>query len=342
MSALKNRNEEKTSVWLYQKIAEHELDPVRRGLFLELADAAEKQAKIWESKFVEEGGSDILPKFRPNLRTLIVGGLIGIFGTGSLRYILSAMKVRGMSIYSSTPTSHPAAAHLEQRHKGVGNAGNLRAAVFGINDGLVSNLSLLAGIAGANANHSTIILTGVAGLLAGACSMASGEYVSVRSQREFFEYQIALEEEELKLYPEEEASELATIYRARGMPAVPAQQLADLIISDPERALDVLSREELGLNPAELSSPIGASVSSFIAFAIGAIIPLLPFLLTDKPMAVYLSLGFTGLTLMAIGATLSLFTNRSSFYSGLRMLLIGAAAAGITYFSGKLLGVALG
>lgn len=336
MSILKNRLEEKSSEWLYQKMAEHELDPVRRGLFLELAEAAGKQAKIWETKWIEQGGHADFPPFRPTLRTWIVGKLITLFGTNQLRFILSAMKVRGMSVYSGVPTSHPAASHLEQRHKGIGHAGSIRAAVFGVNDGLVSNISLLAGIAGASVNHSTLILTGVAGLLAGACSMASGEYVSVRSQREFFEYQIALEEEELKLYPEEEASELACIYRARGMPATSAQQLADLIISDPQRALDVLAQEELGLNPAELSSPIAAAIASFLSFAVGAFVPLLPFLFIHQATALFFSLGLTGVALFLIGSTLSLFTNQSAWYGGLRMLFIGSLAAGVTYFIGTL------
>ncbi|MDX1900967.1 MAG: VIT1/CCC1 transporter family protein [Gammaproteobacteria bacterium] len=339
---LQNRNEELSAAWLYREIAENELDPLRRGLFLELADAAEKQAGIWQTKLAESGSTETIASFKPNFRTRLVGSMIKIFGVRQLRFILSAMKVRGMSIYSAMPTSHPAAARLEQRHKGMGNAGNLRAAVFGVNDGLVSNLSLLAGIAGANANHSMIILTGVAGLLAGACSMASGEYVSVRSQREFFEYQMTLEKEELELYPEEEAVELACIYRARGMPKDSAKQLADLVLSDPDKALDILAREELGLNPAEISSPFGAASSSFAAFGIGAFIPLMPFLFSDSHFALYLSFGCTAFALVVIGGVLSLFTNRSAIYSGLRMLLIGAVAAGITFFSGKLLGVALG
>jgi len=338
---LKNREEEKNSAWLYRRIAEYELDPVRRTLFLELAEGADKQAKIWEDRLIAEGITTF-PSYRPHLRTWIVGGLIKIFGTGQLRFILSAMKVRGMSIYSGTPTSHSAAAHLEQRHKGVGNAGNLRAAVFGVNDGLISNLSLLAGIAGAGANHSVIVLSGIAGLLAGACSMASGEYVSVRSQREFFEYQISLEKEELELYPEEEATELACIYRARGMPAKPAKELADLVLSDPNKALDILAREELGINPSELASPTGAASASFISFALGAFIPLFPFLLSTHASMLYWSFGLTAAVLVIIGSILSLFTNRSALYSGLRMLFIGALAASVTFLTGKLLGVTLG
>ncbi len=342
MSALENWQEEKRSAWLYQIVAEYEIDPIRKTLFLELAEAAEKQASIWAEQIKKLGKENEIVVFNPGFRARLVSSLIKLFGTRQLRFILSAMKVRGMSIYAGTPQSHPAAAHLEQRHKGIGHAGNLRAAVFGVNDGLVSNLSLLAGVAGAGSSHAVIILTGVAGLLAGACSMASGEYISVRSQREFFEYQIALEKEELTLYPEEEAAELAAIYRARGMPKEGAKELAALAISDPERALDILAREELGLNPAELGSPIGAAISSFLSFAIGAMIPLFPFLFLQDRVAFDASFIFTALTLFGVGSLLSLFTSRSALFSGTRMLLIGAVAAGVTWLTGAWLGVALG
>ncbi len=159
----------------------------------------------------------------------------------------------------------------------LSGGGNLRAAVFGVNDGLISNASLILGVAGANADAATILLTGVAGLVAGAFSMAAGEYVSVRSQREMYEYQIGLERDELAEYPDEEAHELALIYEARGMGSAEALRMATQIIADPERALDTLAREELGLNPEDLGSPWGAALFSFISFALGSAIPLLPF-----------------------------------------------------------------
>ncbi len=339
MSIMENWHEEKRSAWLYRIIAEREIDLTRKTMFAELADNAEKQAALWEKKWHDTFPDANMPKFRPELRAHIVAHLVKIFGTNQLRFILSAMKVRGMSVYAGVPYSHPAATHLEKRHRGVGNAGNLRAAVFGINDGMVSNVSLLAGLAGSGASHHTLLIAGLAGLLAGACSMASGEYVSVRSQREFFEYQISLEQEELKLYPEEEASELACIYRARGMPADAAQKMADLVISNPDSALDVLAREELGLDPNDMASPSGAAFFSFVAFALGALLPLLPFLLTtNNSLGLYSSLGVTAIALTGIGATLSLFTSRSALYSGLRMLLIGALAATVTFWAGHWLG----
>jgi VIT1/CCC1 family predicted Fe2+/Mn2+ transporter len=255
------------------------------------------------------------------------------------------MKVRGMSVYSRVDPGHPmpdATTGVERRHRGLARGGNLRAAVFGVNDGLVSNASLILGIAGATAEPGVILLSGVAGLLAGAFSMAAGEYVSVRSQREMYEYQIGLEREELGEYPEEEAKELALIYEVRGMPWEEAKRLADSMIADPERGLDTLAREELGLNPDELGSPWGAATFSFVSFATGALIPLLPFLVGKSASALYVAIGLTTAALFAVGAVLSLFTGRGALRGGLRMLLIGAGAGALTFLIGRWLGVGLG
>lgn len=341
MPNLKNWQEEKRSAYLYRQVAKRELDITRKKLFFDLATGADKQAGFWEEKIKKTNGAQTFV-YKPDIRTWVVGGLLKLFGVEPIRFILAAMKVRGMSVYSAPKaSSHAASTHLESRHKGLNTAGNFRAAVFGVNDGLVSNVSLVLGMIGANATSHFVLLSGIAGLLAGACSMAAGEYVSMRSQREFFEYQIALEKEELELYPEEEAAELMQIYRARGIPAEEAKQMADLVISHPERALDTLSREELGLNPNELGSPLGAAVASFLAFALGAFIPLIPFLLKLEHSALAYSLLLTGLALFIIGGTLSLFTNRSAALSGLRMLTIGAGAGGLTFLIGKWIGAVL-
>ncbi|HSW93760.1 MAG TPA: VIT1/CCC1 transporter family protein [Gammaproteobacteria bacterium] len=339
MPVLKNWQEEKQSAWLYRKIAAREMDITRKKLFYDLADGADKQAFIWEEKIKTADQAKPLV-YRPDFRTRVVGILIKTVGAESMRYILSAMKVRGMSIYSApfAASSHSAATHLESRHKGLNTAGNFRAAVFGVNDGLVSNMSLVLGVLGANASHHMILLSGIAGLLAGACSMAAGEYVSMRSQREFFEYQIALEKEELELYPEEEMAELMHIYRARGIPLDEAKKMAELVINDPSRALDTLAREELGLNPNDLGSPVGAAVASFLAFATGAFIPLVPLFFHAGHVALFYSIGLTGIALFLIGGMLSLFTSRNALWSGLRMLLIGATAGGLTFLIGKLIG----
>jgi VIT1/CCC1 family predicted Fe2+/Mn2+ transporter len=258
------------------------------------------------------------------------------------------MKVRGMAVYStsggrSEPTHAPpvAGAPLERRHRGLGSGGNLRAAVFGVNDGLVSNASLILGVAGAGGDAKSVVLAGVAGLAAGAFSMAVGEYVSVRSQRELYEHQIALERDELKQYPEAEAQELALIYAAKGVPRRQAEQVAKRLVADPEHALDTLAREELGLNPGELGSPLGAASSSFAAFACGAIIPLVPFVMNGAN-ALPWAIGIAAVTLFAIGATMSLFTGRHALSSGTRMLALGAAAGAVTFAIGRLAGIAVG
>jgi VIT1/CCC1 family predicted Fe2+/Mn2+ transporter len=187
-----------------------------------------------------------------------------------------------------------------------------------------------------------IVLSGVAGLLAGAFSMAAGEYVSMRSQREMFEYQIGMERAELDQYPEEEAAELALIFAHKGMSKEEARGLADRLIADPDRALDTLAREELGLNPDELGSPWGAAGASFLAFAAGAIIPLLPFFFGGGNRTLLVAVGLTAVALFIVGATLSLFTGRNAWLGGARMLAIGTAAGAATYIIGKALGVTLG
>ena len=343
MNEISNWMEEKQAAYLYLIVAKTEAGTPRESLFRELAGAAEKQAAIW-ADLVRKTGGRVPERYVPDLRTRVVAALVRRFGPYPLRTVLAAMKVRGMAIYAKDAPGHfmsPSVQGPEYRHRGVASGGNLRAAVFGVNDGLISNASLIMGVAGANADNAVIVLTGVAGLVAGAFSMAAGEYVSVRSQREMYEYQIGLEREELDQYPEEEANELALIYAARGMAPDEAKQLADSMIADREHALDTLAREELGLNPAELGSPPGAALSSFVSFAIGGVVPLLPFLLGLGSASLSAAIAMTAVALFAVGATLSLFTGRSAFISGLRMLVIGAAAGGVTFLVGKLLGISL-
>jgi vacuolar iron transporter family protein len=195
------------------------------------------------------------------------------------------------------------------------------------------------GVAGAAAEPSVIVLTGVAGLLAGAFSMAAGEFISMLSQREMFEHQISQEREELRRYPKEEAEELALIYAARGIPIAEARNVASHLIANPEKALDTLAREELGLNPDDLGSPVGAALSSFVAFAVGAHLPLIPFLLAAGTKAVIIAAAISGTALFVVGALLSLFSGKNAWLSGLRMLAIGAVAAAATYGIGSLFNV---
>jgi VIT1/CCC1 family predicted Fe2+/Mn2+ transporter len=340
VNELSNWSEEKRAAYLYRVVAASESGTPREKLFLALAGEAEGQAAIWEKK-ARAAGLSVVP-FAPDVRARVVAGLVRRHGPRRLRTVLAAMKVRGMSVYASG-SGQIASHQLDDigHHRGLSGGGNLRAAVFGVNDGLISNASLILGVAGANAGSATILLTGVAGLVAGAFSMAAGEYVSVRSQREMYEYQIGLERDELAEYPEEEAHELALIYEARGVGREEALRMATQIIADPRRALDTLAREELGLNPEDLGSPWGAALFSFFSFAVGSSIPLLPFLFGAGSANLPAVIALTAVALFAVGATLSLFTGRNAWLSGARMLAIGAAAGGVTYCIGKVLGVTL-
>jgi VIT1/CCC1 family predicted Fe2+/Mn2+ transporter len=218
-------------------------------------------------------------------------------------------------------------------------SGTIRAIIFGVSDGLVSNLSLVMGVEAASQDAQFVVLAGIAGLLAGAFSMAAGEYISMQSQRELLERQIELERAELEAMPEEEERELAALYMAKGFPRAEAERIAARMFEDPATALDTLVREELGLDPHELGSPIGASVGSFLAFAVGAVIPLVPYLLISGTAAFAVSLVLSLGALFLVGAAVSLLTGRGVLFSGLRQLAIGAGAAAVTYAVGTVIGV---
>jgi VIT1/CCC1 family predicted Fe2+/Mn2+ transporter len=224
----------------------------------------------------------------------------------------------------------------------TGGAGTLRAIVFGASDGLVSNLSLVMGVAGATSEPSFILLSGIAGLLAGAFSMAAGEYISVRSQVEVLERQIALERAELAAIPDEEFEELVAIYRSKGLPEADARRFAEHIFQDPEVALQTMVREELGLDQKGMSSPWAAAGGSFLAFCIGAVIPVIPFLFGSGNVVLLISFGASLLALFALGALVSLLTGRSLLFSGMRQVGLGAAAAIVTFIVGRVIGVSVG
>jgi VIT1/CCC1 family predicted Fe2+/Mn2+ transporter len=235
----------------------------------------------------------------------------------------------------------PALARIEGRHRTIG--GNaLRAAVLGANDGLCSNLALVMGVAGAAASGKTILLTGIAGLLAGACSMALGEWVSVTSSRELAEREIRIERAELEANPEEEREELQLIYEAKGLTTEEARDVAAKLTADPTTALQTLAREELGIDPDELGgSPYVAAFSSMLLFATGAVIPLLPFFFLGGTNATFASVGGGAAGLFVIGAAISVFTGRSAVFSGARQLVLGLLAAGVTFAIGRLVGAAV-
>lgn len=336
---------EKTAAYLSGAVAAAESDPTKAKLFRQMADAAETQAGILAKDLKP------VPDFTPSLRSRITALLLGIFGPRAMRHVLSASKVRGVSVYrakASPPEAEGAKGHpwptsvedVGRQHKNYGS-GTLRAGVFGVNDGLVSNTLLVMGVAGAAVDTHVILLTGVAGLLAGAFSMGAGEYISMLSQREMFEYQIGQERDEIARYPKEEAEELALIYAARGIPIEEARDVAKHLIANPEKALDTLTREELGLNPDELGSPIGAALSSFMTFSIGASLPLIPFVFGYADHGILIASIISGTALFCVGAALSLFSGRSALIGGGRMLAIGSAAAVATYYIGSLFGASV-
>lgn len=336
--------EEMRSAFLYRALAASEPPGPPRDLFGKLAVEAETQAASWAKIAQAEDAVTVPAAYVADLRARLVARITASVGARRARPLLRAMKVRGLAALDAPIVGHPLPGSVHDvggRHRTAGSAGNLRAAVFGASDGLVSNTSLVLGVAGAASDERAVLLAGVAGLLAGALSMAAGEWVSVRSQREMVERQIAAEKDELAQYPEAEARELALIYEARGLGPEDAQTMATRIVSNPAHAIDVLAREELGVDPDDLSSPWGAAAYSFVSFATGASLPLCPLVLFAGPSALGLSVAVATVSMFTLGAVTSLFTGAGAVRSGLRMLLVGSVAAGATFGLGRLLGVAV-
>jgi VIT1/CCC1 family predicted Fe2+/Mn2+ transporter len=257
--------------------------------------------------------------------------------------VLSRIMKRLRSGRIPTIDPHPGPTHGSDESVGLGGkSGTLRAAIFGVNDGLVSNLSLIMGVTGANVSNRVLLVAGVAGLLAGAFSMGGGEYVSMRVQRELFERLLHIEAHELATEPDEEHQELREIYEQRGFPPELAKRVTEVVMADPKVALETHAREELGLDPEELGSPWGAAISSFVMFGLGAAVPLLPFVFGSGTAAVLSAIVASGIMLFTVGATMSLLTGRPAWFSGARMLLIGGVLAAATYGVGTLLHVGTG
>ncbi len=242
-----------------------------------------------------------------------------------------------MSDVTAGRATGAAPAGYDQRHHADVSGGWLRAATFGAMDGLVTNIALIAGVGGGGLAPRTIVLTGTAGLVAGAISIGNGEYTSVRTQNEQVAAELSKELRELQRHPEAEADELAAMWTARGLPEQLARQVADVLKGNPEQALRVHAQEELGVVPDEQPSPWTAALSSFVCFAIGAVIPLLPYLFGFADLRLALAAG--GLGLFVAGVLISRFTGQPWWRNGLRQLLLGAAAAGATYLIGALVGV---
>ncbi len=284
-----------------------------------------EHARIWDE--LRDGGAPGVAALPPNPQATATVSVAGRDGVALARRVAAPSEI-GAS---------------ENWHRTGARSGTLRAIIFGVSDGLVSNLALVMGVAGAAtaAEPRIVLLAGVAGLLAGSFSMAAGEYISMQSQRELFERQIALERAEMEAMPAEEEAELAATYRSKGFTPEEATRIAHRIFQDPATALDTLVREELGLDPDQLGSPIGAAAGSFAAFAIGASIPVIPFLFGSGTTILLISLGLSLAALFAVGAAVSLLTGRGLVFSGMRQLLIGLAAALVTFAIGSLIGVSV-
>lgn len=363
MSQNKNLQTEVDACFLYKRLAEVEEERAVANVFRQMSDIEKGHAEAFLKKL---NTGSVLPPPSFRARTLDrVGKIFGYdYVLGVLmdteksisNAVIHAKKQSG-AIITGSETNHVKIlrslldneskvtgsnlAKFESKHRSVG--GNaLRAAVLGGNDGLVSNFSLVMGIAGATSGQSGVLLAGVAGLLAGALSMALGEWISVKSSQELYENQMQLEKEEIETNPEGEERELALIYMAKGIPEEQAHKMASEIMLNTAHAHEVLVKEELGINPEELKgSAMEAAVYSFILFAIGAVIPVLPFFFTKGMTAIVISVACSAAGLFLIGSAITLFTGKSVWYSGFRQVIFGLIAATITFGIGKLIGVSL-
>src|SRR6202140_749251 len=362
-----NLRDELNGAALYAALAAAETDPIRKDLFLQLAQAESSHAQLWRDKLAAVGDHD--ERFVPGLRTRLLAKLAQRFGPRFVLPTVAAAEFADRNKYASQgdaqalsveERSHAAViqavadnnthgswtagadiARAEPWHRAA-SGNNLRAAVLGANDGLVSNFCLVMGVAGAGSANKTVLLTGLAGLVAGACSMALGEWLSVTNARELAQTQIAREAEELEQTPLAEQHELALIFQAKGMPKEDAQRVAVQMMQDKEGALDTLAREELGIDPAELGGNAwSAAATSFALFSAGAIFPVAPFFWMRGSWAIGASAVASGAVLCAVGMLSSLFNGRSPWYSAARQLIFGCLAAAITYGIGAALGTTL-
>jgi vacuolar iron transporter family protein len=352
---------ERDAAELYSRLAGTETGE-RQQIFRDLAAIELKHAAHWESR-LREAGAEVPAPGRPSMRTRLLGAAAGRLSTAAVLPLIERAEQADAGMYDDEPDATPGMAadershartlaHLmdggkpdpatqirrrERWHRGD-RSGGLRAAVFGISDGLVSNTALVMGFAGSGTTRTVTLLAGIAGLLAGSFSMAAGEYISMSSQREMYEREISLEQAELEEKPEEEHAELVLIYRAKGLPRAEAERLADQIMADREVALDTLAREELGLDPGQLGSPWVAAISSLLSFAIGALVVIIPYLAGSGVAAAVTAIGLALAAMFGVGATIGALNGRSAIRMGLRQMLTGALAAAVTFGVGHLIG----
>jgi VIT1/CCC1 family predicted Fe2+/Mn2+ transporter len=366
-SELERLQDERDGAALYRGLAEAEANPRLAELFRRMAATEDRHAAAWAERLTQSG--HLLPTSRVSLRTRALVFLARRLGTAAVLPTVAALEDANGRRYAAMGAGPetdrfaqeegiharllrhaarvpggiegPALARIEGRHRGTaGNA--LRAAVLGANDGLVSNLSLVMGVAGAELSSHAILVTGLAGLIAGAGSMAMGEWLSVQSSRELFERQVRTEKAELEASPDEEAEELALIYQTKGLDEPHARKLASQMMTDRASALDTLVREELGLDPGDLGSPWGAAISSFGTFAVGAAIPVVPFLFLRGNAAAGVAAGAAALVLAGVGSLVGFLSGTPAWRSAGRMVGLAALAAGVTWLVGRLFGAAVG
>ncbi len=368
---LSNLSDERNAVLLYQGLAEAEKNPKLADIYQKMAEVEQSHVAHWTRQLEE--AKITIPPFTPSWRTRAMRWIARRFGPETVLPNIMSMETQANSSYGKQMSQPDASfqqmtreegehartlariagssprglegssvAQLEGRHRATG--GNaLRAAVLGADDGLVSNLSLVMGVAGASLSNKSILITGMAGLLAGAISMALGEWLSVQSSRELYQHQINIETKEIETNPEEEARELALIYQARGFDAEQARLMSAKIFEDRAGAVETLAKEELSMDPKELGgSAYEAAIASFAFFAIGAIIPVSPFFFLHDLPAVIVSISISILALFGIGAAITFFTGKPVLRAGIRQVLFGLAAAAVTFTLGKLIGGSLG
>ena len=353
--------DEMASAALYRTLAAAS-EGRRAEVLMALAEAEERHAAHW-AKLLGKAGVTDLGRPRPSLRLRVLSLLARRFGADAVLPLVLRLEAADAAKYRDVAEAPAAMSNEEMAHgravAALGGAGTgeriarsegrhrantggaLRAAVFGMNDGLVSNLLLVLAVVGGTSNRHIILLAGIGGLVAGACSMAAGEWVSVQSMRELYEREFEVEREELAAFPEEERDELALIYEAKGLPADEAGALARRIMSQPDTALETLAREELGLSAEDLGSPWVAAGSSFASFAAGALVPVIPFLVGSGTAALVAAIVLSALTLVLVGAALSVFTGRSAGRGSLRMLGIATMVGTASFLIGRLVGASV-
>ena len=361
-----NLQGEVDAIALYRQLAQLEESHALRDFYTRMAEIENVHAEVWRKRLAGTGVD--AGSVRPGWRTRVLMLVARRFGPGLVVPTIAEREAAEQGMYDDQgealarmpgdERSHArlfrelaggngveggAIARIEGRHR-AGGGNQLRAAVLGANDGLVSNLSISMGVAGASGGGHAVLIAGLAGMLAGALSMAIGEWLSVQSARELFAHQVKVEREELLTVPDEEEEELALIYQAKGLPAEQARQMAKTIVGgELGRAVDTLAREELGIDPDELGgSAWVAALTSFFLFGFGALVPILPFFVAEGLPAVVASVVISAVALFVVGAAITVVTGSSVVRTGGRQVLLGLFAAAVTYGLGALVGRAVG